>query len=372
MQGKILQIALETNVPVTLWGAPGVGKTAQILALGEALDLPVEVVIASLHDPTDFVGLPVPDLAERKTHFLPPEWFRRLQEQERGILFLDEISTAPPAVQAAALRLVQERKLGAEALPEGVRVVLAANPPELAAGGFELTPPLANRMAHLEWAPPKVEDWVEGLLRGFPAQKPVRIRWEQELPRAKGLVAGFLSSRPHLLFQLPKDPGQLGRAWPSPRSWELATRMLAGALALDPEDRGLIALAVGSCVGAGIGAEVAAFVAEGLLDPKEALENWERVELPSRSDLLFALIGGVAALVIGSGPEELQDRWDRAWGLFGRIMAETGQKDVVLVGARPLYAFWREGENRKRISLSRSQKVLAELGAFLMQVENAA
>src|SRR5205823_11964182 len=61
------------------------------------------------------------------------------------------ISTAPPAVQAAMLRIVLERVVGDLELPPGVRVVAAANPPEQAADGWDLAPPLANRLVHLDW-----------------------------------------------------------------------------------------------------------------------------------------------------------------------------------------------------------------------------
>ena len=365
-QVKVLQIAVEVDVPAILWGPPGVGKTATIQALGESLGLEVVTVIASLHEPSDFLGLPVP--SGDRTRFLPPEWFLSLGERGKGLLFLDEISTAPPAVQAAALRLVQERKIGSLALPSGVRIVLAANPPELAAGGFELSPPLANRMAHIDWAPPRVEDWARGLVLGFPAPEFKPLNWEAQLPLAKGLIAGFLSSRSHLLLRLPEDPSQLGRAWPSPRSWEMATRMLAGALAKDPEDRGLIALAVGSVVGTGVGIEVAAFVAEGLIDPREALKDPDKVSLPKRGDLVLALVAAVAS-VVTSAEEGVQDLWDRAWYLYDRIMTESGQKDLVLIGAQPLYAFWRERQKaRKPLSLAKTQKILAKLGALLEQI----
>jgi MoxR-like ATPase len=80
------------------------------------------------------------------------------------MLFFDEISTAPPAVQAALLRVVLEREVGDLSLPPSVSIVAAANPPERTVGGWDLTAPLANRFCHLQWEHRR-DDWVDGMLR---------------------------------------------------------------------------------------------------------------------------------------------------------------------------------------------------------------
>ncbi len=112
VQLEALTLAVAADLPVLLWGEPGIGKTAALTRLAEALDLPLTTVIASVHEPSDFSGLPVvgDDPAEQGVPMAPPDWAVRLVRAGRGLLFLDELSTAPPAVQAALLRLV----LGAE------------------------------------------------------------------------------------------------------------------------------------------------------------------------------------------------------------------------------------------------------------------
>ncbi|WP_150254632.1 VWA-like domain-containing protein [Nocardiopsis deserti] len=121
-----LALAVRADLPVLLWGAPGTGKTSAVAALGRALELPVEVVVGSVREPSDFSGLPV--VRDDGTWFAPPRWAERLAARGLGLLFLDELTTAPPAVQAAMLRVVLERAVGDLDLPEGVRVVAAANP----------------------------------------------------------------------------------------------------------------------------------------------------------------------------------------------------------------------------------------------------
>ncbi|KDN81349.1 ATPase AAA [Kitasatospora cheerisanensis KCTC 2395] len=153
LQVEALTLAVAADLPVLLWGEPGIGKTAALNQLAVELDLPLTTVIASVHEPSDFSGLPVigADPATQGVPLAPPDWAVRLVRQGRGLLFLDELSTAPPAVQAALLRLVLERRIGSLQLPPGVRIVAAANPRASAADGWELSAPLANRFVHLDW-----------------------------------------------------------------------------------------------------------------------------------------------------------------------------------------------------------------------------
>ena len=107
---QALALAVATGVPVILWGSPGTGKTSVVKALASSWQLPCEVVIASIHDPTDFSGLPI--VTRGSVSLAPPAWARRLADLGSGILFLDELTTVPPAVQAALLRVVLERTVG--------------------------------------------------------------------------------------------------------------------------------------------------------------------------------------------------------------------------------------------------------------------
>src|SRR5437660_8457460 len=54
-----LALAVSADLPVLLWGEPGIGKTAALTQLAHSLELPLTTVIASVHEPSDFSGLPV-------------------------------------------------------------------------------------------------------------------------------------------------------------------------------------------------------------------------------------------------------------------------------------------------------------------------
>ena len=213
-----LSVALQAGTPILAWGPPGVGKTAVITALAESLALPLEVVLASIREPADFSGLPV--IREDGVKMEAPAWARRLAREGKGILFLDEISTAPPAVQAALLRVVLDRVVGDLELPPGVAVVAAANPPEQAAGGWvyprrwrivSVISPGPGFWSLDRWYDPGLAPPFRGTARGL--QERVSPCFPLSWP---------LSSAPPHLFAGAGKRGPGGKAWPSPRSWEMA------------------------------------------------------------------------------------------------------------------------------------------------------
>jgi hypothetical protein len=297
---------------------------------------PCETVIASIREPSDFAGLPV--VVGDGVRFAPPGWARRLAEAGRGLLFLDELSTAPPAVQAALLRVVLERVVGDLELPEDVSVVAAANPPEQAADGWDLSAPLANRLCHLSWEidPRAVAD---GLAGGWaaPVVPTLPERWEAGLGLARGLVAAFLHVRPGLACAPPADAASAGRGWPSPRTWDMAARLLAAGDAARVDGVGWAgdevrsALVRGS-VGEGAGVEFLAWLAEmDLPDPEAALADPGSFSLPKRGDRAYAAVAAVAAVVAADPTPE---RWTAGWKVLGK--AASGAPDVAAVAARTL------------------------------------
>ncbi|WP_030377834.1 MULTISPECIES: AAA family ATPase [unclassified Streptomyces] len=342
VQLEALTLAVAADLPVLLWGEPGIGKTAALTQLAAALDLPLTTVIASVHEPSDFSGLPVvgDDPATQGVPMAPPDWAVRLVRAGRGLLFLDELSTAPPAVQAALLRLVLERRVGALRLPPGVRIVAAANPRSSAADGWELSPPLANRFVHLQWVHDH-EVVVRGLGGIWPRATLPRLdpaALPDAVAFARRVVCGFLDARPTLVHRLPSGESRRGGAWPSPRSWETALSLLAFATAAG-SSREVLSLLVRGTVGDGPGLELLAWLDRmDLPDPETLLADPAAAGLPERGDLRQAALDAVVAAV-RARPERA--RWDAAWAVLARA-AETGAPDVVVVPATTLASLRRE------------------------------
>lgn len=342
-QLEALTLAVAADLPVLLWGEPGIGKTAALTRLAESLDLPLTTVIASVHEPSDFSGLPVvgDDPAVHGVPMAPPDWAVRLVRAGRGLLFLDELSTAPPAVQAALLRLVLERRIGTLRLPPGVRIVAAANPRSSAADGWELSPPLANRFVHLQWTHDQ-EVVVRGLGGTWPRATLPRLdprKVRQAVDFARRAVCGLLSARPTLVHRLPSGEARRGGAWPSPRSWDMTLTLIAFATAAG-SSREVLSLLVRGTVGDGPGLELLASLDRlDLPDPEVVLADPAGVDLPERGDLRQALLDGVVDAV-RKRPD--RSRWDAAWTLLVRAV-ETGAPDLVVVPATTL-ASLREGD----------------------------
>ncbi|MFF8833694.1 AAA family ATPase [Streptomyces sp. NPDC015131] len=341
-QLEALTLAVAADLPVLLWGEPGIGKTAALTRLAESLGLPLTTVIASVHEPSDFSGLPVvgDDPEVRGVPMAPPQWAVRLVRAGKGLLFLDELSTATPAVQAALLRVVLERRVGALRLPPGVRIVAAANPRASAADGWELSPPLANRFVHLHWVHDQ-DVVVRGLGGVWPRAELPRLAPER-LPEAVDLarraVCGFLTARPTLIHRLPGTESRRGGAWPSPRSWEAALTLLAFATAAGASREVLAALIRGT-VGDGPGLELLAHLDRmDLPDPETLLADPAAAVLPERGDLRQAALEAVVSAV---GARPGKERWEAGWAVLVRAL-ETGAPDLLVGPATTLAALRRD------------------------------
>ncbi|CAL9280513.1 AAA family ATPase [Streptomyces sp. SudanB182_2057] len=337
-----LALAVAADLPVLLWGEPGIGKTAALTQLAASLDLPLTTVIASVHEPSDFSGLPVigDDPAARGVPMAPPRWAVELVRAGRGLLFLDELSTATPAVQAALLRVVLERRVGELRLPPGVRIVAAANPWASAADGWELSPPLANRFVHLHWVHDR-DVVVRGLGGVWPRAELPRLvpeRLPEAVAFARRAVRGFLEVRPTLIHRLPSTETRRGGAWPSPRSWEAALTLLAFGTAA-AASREVLALLVRGAVGDGPGLELLAHLDRmDLPNPETLLADPSSAVLPERGDLRQAALEALVAAV-GARPE--RQRWEAAWAVLARAM-ETGAPDLLVAPARTLASLRRD------------------------------
>lgn len=321
-----------SRVPLLIWGPPGVGKSATVVRWAEKRGLRCWTVIASLREPSDFAGLPI--VSESGSVRFAAPTFAVEAAKDGGVIFLDEITTAPPAVQAALLRVVLDRCIGDLQLdPSKVAIVAAANPPSDAAGGWDLSPPLANRFAHTDYNL-RSNDWVES----FPSYwgKVPQLNFGNELIQdfewslARSVIASFIRSRPTLLLRVPSEIATRGEAWPSPRTWDFASRLLATTHPSDSSDQ--MDLLV-SCVGEGAAIEFFAWRRElDLPDPRDLLEHPDRYKHPNRPDQAYAILSAVVQTAI----QNLTERhWLAAWSILATA-ARSGGVDVGAAAARQL------------------------------------
>lgn len=344
-----IQIAAQANIPVLIWGVPGIGKTAYMMALAEGTNKHIEVVITSIREPSDFGGLPV--VKDDGVMMSPPQWAKNLKEAGEGILFLDEISTAAPAVQAACLRVIHDRVVGDLKLPDDVSIVAAANPPEIAAGGWDLSAPLANRFCHLDWDL-DTEAWINGMVSGWPAPSVLTLgeNWREHLPSARSLVSSFINAKRSMLLNMPDDDSTQGKAWPSARTWDMASTLLAACMSIYGENltktgsvpEEVLKLVAG-CVGEGPAMEFVNYMKDlDLPDPEVILKDPEALTeemMERRQDRLFAILSSVTSAILANNTP---NRWHAGWFVLERVV-NHGIEDIAAQSARALAKNQPEG-----------------------------
>lgn len=248
------------QISTMIWGPPGIGKSSIVSQVATTYGLDFVDVRLSQLAPTDLRGLPVPE--NGRSRWYPPEF---LPDGGAGILFLDELNMAPPAMQGIAQQLILDRRVGSYEVPDGWFIWAAGNRKEDRASVFEMPAPLANRFLHLE---------VTCDFDSFKAYSLATGLNEQ--------VLAFLAFRPALLHK--HDPQQV--AWPSPRSWTMAGRLHA------------VGLDVAPVIGEGAAAEFLAYlkVYEALPDLAAILEGkGERIRFPPEPSVRYATSIGLTA-----------------------------------------------------------------------------
>ncbi len=245
-----------------IWGSPGIGKSSIVEQLTKEHGIDFVDVRLSQLAPTDLRGLPVAEDGISKWY--PPEFLPR---GGKGILFLDELNMAPPAMQGVAQQLILDRRVGSYIVPEGWFVWAAGNRKEDRAAVFDMPTPLANRFLHLEVKP------------DFDSFKAYALETD-----VHEQIIAFLSFRSTLLHKI--DPQQ--PAWPSPRSWVMASLLHYAGLNIAP------------AVGIGTTAEFAAFIAlyETLPNLTPILEgNGDRIPFPTEPSARYATAIGLTVRV---------------------------------------------------------------------------
>jgi len=272
LEREFLSAAEGHHTPVMLWGPPGVGKSQMVAQIAARHGARVIDIRLSQMEPSDLRGIPfrVDGRVEWAVPSLLPDAERHGQA---GVLFLDEITSAPPAVSAAAYQLILDRRLGDYQVPPHWAIFAAGNRQGDRGVTYSMPAPLANRFSHFE-VETHLDDWVS---------------WAY----ANGIderVIAFLRFRPELLFDF--DPAHNPVAFPSPRSWEFAHRGLR-KFEDHPE---LLQGTLQACVGPAAGVELTAFVNSlDQMPDLDAIVAGEAVRVPREIDLQYA----VAAALVG-------------------------------------------------------------------------
>jgi hypothetical protein len=247
----------DVRLSIMIWGSPGIGKSSIVAQTASHHQLEIIDLRLSQLAPTDLRGLPVAENGVAK--WFPPEF---LPTSGKGILFLDEINMATPAMQGIAQQLILDRQVGSYKVPEGWFIWAAGNRKSDRAAVFEMPSALANRFIHLD----TTADFDSFRIWGFD-----RNISEQ--------ILAFLAFRPTLLHKIDVQRP----AWPSPRSWTMANELHRSKLSVEP------------AVGLATAGEFEAFCAvyQHLPDLEPILTGKSKASFPAEPSARYATVLGL-------------------------------------------------------------------------------
>ena len=212
--GDALHRLIDANMPVMVWGPPGVGKSDVAMDVAKSMSMEYLDVRTTLVDPVDLRGIPWRD-DNGRTRWAPPIFMPDEGSQDRHLINLEELPSAPPMVQAALYQLTLDRALGEAKLPDGAFIMGCGNRESDRGVVHRMPSPLASRFTHIELVVDS-QEWVQWAMHN-------RIAPE---------VIYFIRARDDLLHAF--DPSSQEKAFPCPRTWAFVSKLLDVA----PKDKG--------------------------------------------------------------------------------------------------------------------------------------
>lgn len=292
MQVKISQAssmitkAIKAKLVPMMIGSPGLGKSSIVHQIAAVFNLLVIDLRMSQLDPTDLGGFP--HIINGRATYVPMSTFpiegdalpcvkdkdgKVIHQYNGWLLFLDEFTSAIPAVQAAAYKIVLDRMVGQEHLHKNVAIVCAGNKDTDNAIVHSMSTALQSRLVHLEL----VLDMKEWLSWAIDNQFDYRI-------------TSYVEAKPDHLYTF--DPDHSDHTYACPRTWEFANRILKVTDDEDPDRQPLLAGAISD----GVASELMAFfkIHKELPTISAIINQPEAIMMPNNPGILFALTGSIS------------------------------------------------------------------------------
>jgi hypothetical protein len=312
---KSLRRAFKAQRPVFLWGPPGIGKSDIVKQLGEELEAHVIDIRLSLWEPTDIKGIPYFDANTSRMAWAPPIELPNEVEAAKHkniILFMDEMNSAAPAVQAAAYQLVLNRRVGTYKLPDNVFIVAAGNREADKGVTYRMPAPLANRFVHMEMR----VDWDD------------YFSWATENRQHKDVV-GFLTFSKKDLYDF--DPRSSSKAFATPRSWAFVSELLFD----DDEDENTLTDLVSGAVGEGLAIKFMAHrkIASKLPNPTDILKGKVKKMDTKEISAMYSLTVSLCYEL-----KDASDKNDKGFNdkvnCFFQFMMDNFETELVVMGTK--------------------------------------
>jgi hypothetical protein len=308
---RSIRKAIQTRRPTFLWGPPGIGKSDIVKQIGEDAGREVIDVRLALWEPTDIKGIPYYNAEKGAMVWAPPAELPT-DPESTAVIFLDELNSAPPAVQAAAYQLILNRKVGTYSLPKGVDIVAAGNREGDRGVTYRMPAPLANRFIHLEM---KIDfdDFQEWAVMN--AVHPE--------------VVGYVGFAKQDLYDF--DPKSPSKAFATPRSWVFVSDLLKD----DDTDIDTLHNLIAGAVGDGLAVK---FMAHRKIAGR--LPKAEDILSGKVKDLQIKEVSAMYSLTVSlcyelkDAAEKKSKTFDAQADNFFRYMMDNFPTELVVMGAK--------------------------------------
>jgi hypothetical protein len=312
---KAIRKGFAKRRPIFLWGPPGIGKSDIVKQLGQDLDAHVIDVRLSLWEPTDIKGIPYFDSTNNKMLWAPPSELPDAvlaSKHKQIILFMDEMNSAAPAVQAAAYQLILNRRVGTYQLPDNVVMIAAGNREADKGVTYRMPAPLANRFIHLEMA----VSWDDYSF------------WATENRIHKDVV-GYLTFSKKDLYDF--DPKSSSRAFATPRSWTFVSELLDDD---DTDDNTLTDLIAGA-VGEGLAIKFMAHrkVASKMPDPQDILAGKVKKMDTKEISAMYSLAVSLCYELKDSSDKNTKN-WNDQVNNFFQFIMDNFETELVIMSTK--------------------------------------
>ena len=312
---KSIRRAFKAQRPIFLWGPPGIGKSDIIKQLGVELEAHVIDIRLSLWEPTDIKGIPYFDANAGRMNWAPPIELPddiEAAKHKNIILFMDEMNSAAPAVQAAAYQLVLNRRVGTYRLPDNVLIVAAGNREADKGVTYRMPAPLANRFVHLEMA----VNWDD------------YFSWAVDNKIHKDVV-GFLTFSKKDLYDF--DPRSGSKAFATPRSWSFVSELLFD----EDEDVSTLTDLVSGAVGEGLAIKFMAHrkVASKLPNPTDILKGKVKKMDTKEISAMYSLTVSLCYELKDAADKNVKD-WNKQVNYFFQFMMDNFETELVVMGTK--------------------------------------
>lgn len=318
-----LESLINSKVPVFIWGNPGVGKSSLVKQIANEKNMNFIDLRLSLLDPTDLRGIPFFESETKSAVWAKPEFLPNTNSKEEGILFLDEINSAPPTIQAAAYQLILDRKIGEYTLPLNYAIIAAGNYETDRGVTYRMPTPLANRFVHLDFDL-DFDEWK---------------RWAYT-SNIDTRIISFLSYKSESLFTF--DAKSKEKSFATPRSWSYVDDILKSKLEIN-----LLEEVISGAVGKDSAVEFMNYckIMKDLPDINTILDG-NLKEVPQNNSVLYALCTGITyALKQNQNIQNITNVLNYSLELpneFSVMLIRDIQKEGINIEISPSWKTWSD------------------------------